>query len=127
MLFVQDAPSPKSHAVRFDGTQFWVVHRRKEYGPFDYEWSKDFAGVELTYIGQKFGEYISDAELYADLKEFGLPTTVVEVSSILLGCVVYAVLNGLKDAERRALFVKRLSLAGHERFAEALCDAAGQE
>ena len=35
-----------AHGVRFDGTRFWVVHRRREFGPFDYEWSGDLDGIE---------------------------------------------------------------------------------
>src|SRR5262245_31833571 len=82
-----------THGLRFADTCFWVTHRRREYGPFDYEWSKDLNGVELTYAGQKFGEYCSDAEIFADLKEFQLPTSVVEVGSIVIGCIVFGLLN----------------------------------
>lgn len=121
---MQDAPVPFSHAIRFDGTGFWVTHRRREYGPFDYEWSKDLCGVELMYARRKFGEYISDAEIFADLKEFQLPITVVEVSSIVLGCIVYAVLNGLGQTERRLLVKSRLAAAGHENYANAISDSA---
>ena len=28
-----------THGIRFEGTRFWVLHRRREFGPFDYEWS----------------------------------------------------------------------------------------
>lgn len=72
------------------------------------------------YAGCKFGEYVSDAEIFADLKEFALPATVVEVSSIVLGCIVYAVLNGLGETERRDLLKGRLDAAGHEKFALAI-------
>jgi hypothetical protein len=34
-----------AHGLRFDGTQFWVVHRRREFGPFDYEWSRELDGI----------------------------------------------------------------------------------
>ena len=43
------------HAIRFDDTRFWVTHRRREYGPFDYQWSTDLHGLEMTYRGVKFG------------------------------------------------------------------------
>ena len=92
------------------------MHRRREYGPFDYEWSKDFCGVELAYAGRKFGEYCSRDEIFADLKEFKLPMRVVEVGSIVLGCIVYGVLNGLSQPERDKLLIDRLQSSGHERF-----------
>lgn len=72
------------------------------------------------YAGQKFGEYVSDAEIFADLKEFALPATVVEVSSVVLGCIVYAVLNGLNETARRGLIKSRLEAAGYEKYAQAI-------
>lgn len=108
------------HGLRFDGTRFWVCHRRREYGPFDYEWSRDLGGVELTFCGEKFGEYCSPAEIYADLKVFELPRTVVEVGSIVLGCIVYGVLNGLDGPARREMIQRQLTAGGHARFCEVL-------
>jgi len=107
---------PPPHGVRFVGSQFWVTHRHREYGPFDYQWSRDLGGIELTYRGEKFGEYCSEEELYADLKEYRLPIRVVEVSSILLGCVIYAVLHSLSETEREEMFLDRLRSTGHEKF-----------
>jgi len=104
-----------------------VRHRRREYGPFDYEWSRDLRGVELTYRGVRFGEYCSDEEIFADLKEFSLPMCVVEVASIVLGCIIYGVLHGLGTAERRRLLIERLCQLGHDKFAvdiESESDAA---
>lgn len=105
-----------NHAIHLEGTRFWVTHRRRTYGPFDYEWSPDFCGVELQYEGQKFGEYCSQTEVFADLKSFHLPMSVVQVSSIVLGCVVYGVLNGMNDGERCDLIQCRLSEHGFARF-----------
>ncbi len=104
------------HAIRLEGTRFWVVHRRKTYGPFDYEWSPDFCGVELHYAGRKFGEYCSRDEIFADLKPFRLPLSVVKVTTIVMGCLVYGVLNGLPDAERTRLVGRRLHEFGYGRF-----------
>ncbi len=115
------APAPDSaptHGVLFEGSRFWVLHRRRDYGPFDYEWSQDFAGVELMYAGKKFGEYCSKDEIFADLKEFRLPAAVVDVATIVLGCMVFGVLNGLPEAERRQLICDRLAAGGYERFAQ---------
>lgn len=117
------ATPPQAHGIRIDGSRFWVVHRRSTYGPFDYEWSKDLYGVELLYDGKKFGEYVSDAEIFADLKEFSLPATVVEVSSVVLGCIVFSVLHGLSEPDRLKLIRERLDESGHEKFAVAIANA----
>lgn len=106
-----------SHALRFQGTQFWVRHRRRDYGPFDYEWSRDLGGMELLYRGEKFGEYCSPDEIYADLKSEALPRAVVDVGSVVLGCIIYGILHGL-DATSRWDFIRhRLAESGYERFA----------
>ena len=55
------------HGILINGSTFWVVHRSRVHGPFDYEWSTDLHGVEFLYQGSKFGEYCSADELYADL------------------------------------------------------------
>lgn len=105
-----------SHAVQIDGSRFWVIHRRRKYGPFDYEWSYDFQGVELLYDGIKFGEYCSVEELFADLKPFGLPMSVVSVTSIVMGCVLLGIFQGLRESERRDLVADRLKEHGFDRF-----------
>lgn len=73
----------------------------------------------MLYDGQKFGEYCSLDELYADLKPFSLPMTVVNVTSIVMGCVLYSILNGLREPERFELLVARLQEHGFNRFALA--------
>ena len=103
-----------THGIIFQGNRFWVTHRRRRYGPFDYEWSKDFAGIELMFDGQKFGEYCGQEEIFADLKEFRLPAAVVGTATIVMGCVVYSILNGLREPERIRLFVQRLTEGGFE-------------
>ncbi len=95
-----------------------MTHRRRRYGPFDYEWSKDFAGIELTFDGDKFGEYCGKEEIFADLKGYHLPAAVVPVATILMGCLVYAVLNGLPETERARLIVDNLVERGLEWFAQ---------
>lgn len=107
-----------SHGIVFQGSRFWVLYRRRRYGPFDYEWSKDFAGIELMFSGRKFGEYCGKEEIFADLKEFRLPANVVRVATIVMGCLVYSVLNGWRQSERTDLIVKQLSREGLERFAQ---------
>jgi hypothetical protein len=105
-----------SHGIQLEGSRFWVKHRRRVYGPFDYEWNSDFCGVEMLYDGQKFGEYCSVDEIFADLKPFRLPMSVVRVTSIVMGCVLFAVLNGLRESERNQLLVDRLRELGLEQF-----------
>jgi hypothetical protein len=99
---------PGSHGLRFEHTRFWVIHRRREYGPFDYDWSPDLTGVELLYQGVKFGEICSPCEVFADLQEFHLPSPVVHVASIVLGCVILGFSRGYCDQERRALIAQML-------------------
>ena len=105
-----------THGIRFDGTRFWVLHRRREFGPFDYEWSKDFSGVEFMYRDQKFGEYCSSEEIFADLKQFSLPMRVVEVSCMTIGIILYGILNGLPERHWKELLRERLDESGFQRF-----------
>lgn len=109
----------RSHGLKFDGSRFWVLHRRREYGPFDYQWSADLRGLELIYRGQKFGEHCSADEIFADLKEFHLPRSVVEVASIVLGCRLFGIVNELSETERREFLIQKLCEHGYERCAEA--------
>lgn len=99
---------PNSHGLRFDETQFWVIHRRTEYGPFDYDWSADLRGMELLYQGHKFGEICSKREVFADLKEFGLPMRVVEVASVVLGCMILGISSGCSQRERDTMLAQTL-------------------
>ena len=106
-----------AHGIQFSGTRFWIVHRRRAYGPFDYEWSKDFCGIEFMYCGQKFGEYCSRDEIYADLKPFKLPKSVFLAASVSMGTVVDCVLNGVKTSERKRHLTNRLFQSGLAQFA----------
>lgn len=105
-----------THGIRFEGTRFWVFHRRREFGPFDYEWSQDFLGVEFMYRDQKFGEYCSTEEIFADLTQFSLPMRVVEVASLTIGIVLYGVLNGLPEPLWKEKLRQRLDEGGFQRF-----------
>ncbi|MBM81977.1 MAG: hypothetical protein CMJ78_15510 [Planctomycetaceae bacterium] len=112
--------SDSQHRLRFEGPTFWVTHRNREFGPFDYEWSKDFSGIEFVYCGEKFGEYCSCEEIYADLKRFRLPMRVVEVTSVVMGSVLFGLLNGLSDHEKRGYLIDQLQQHGMERFANGI-------
>lgn len=65
--------------------EYWVVFRRREFGPFDYQWSSDLRGIAFTYQGMKFGEFCSDEEFFADLRPFGLPMTVCRIAALIAG------------------------------------------
>ena len=105
------------HHIRLEGSSFWITHRGVIYGPFDYEWSADFCGIQMIYDGLAFGEYCSRDEWYADLKSFQLPMSVVRVSSVVMGCVIYSVLEGLPEPERRTLMLRQLDRHGLSHFA----------
>ncbi len=105
-----------AHGVRFDGTRFWVVHRRREFGPFDYEWARELDGIELWYCGKKFGEICSEDEIFADLAEFKLPFRVVEVASVVFGSTLRSILQGLSAAERQQVLIGHLTEFGCEAF-----------
>jgi hypothetical protein len=116
-----------THGLKFSGTRFWVTHRRRDFGPFDYEWNKDFLGIELLYRGEKFGEYCSSEELFADLKPFELPMRVVEVASIAMGCILFGMLSGFGEFEREQLLLGRLRTLGYGQFAHIdRCDEAAR-
>jgi len=98
----------RSHGLRFLDTQFWVIHRRTEYGPFDYEWSEDFRGMELHFQGVKFGEVCSVDEIFADLKEFQLPRRVTQVACVVFGTTLLGITGGFSERERGLLLADTL-------------------
>ena len=112
--------SPVTHGVRFLDTAFVVIHRRREYGPFDYEWSTDLHSVDLTYRGVKYGEVCSPAQLYVDLREFRLPQRVVQVAMLVTGGVLQSLRQGCTPSERDLRIRRLLCAAGCGRFAEGL-------
>ncbi len=109
----------QNHGLKFEETQFWVIHRRREYGPFDYEWSRDLAGINLLYCGHKFGEHCGPEQIHADLKEYKLPMTVVKVASIVLGCMILSLQEGNSLAEKDQRLLITLQEQGFERFIES--------
>lgn len=92
------------------------MHRRREYGPFDYEWSRDLGGIEMLYRGEKFGEFCGRDAMTADLKEYRLPMTVVEVASIVLGCIIQGIVSGTGSQQRNDNLIEQLQASGYERF-----------
>ena len=112
--------SPSPSGIRFEGSAFWVRHRHQEYGPFDYEWARDMAGIELLYRRTKFGEYCSSDEISADLREFQLPMRVVEVSSIVCGAIILGLLSGFDARSKKQIVEQQLTERGLDRFAESI-------
>lgn len=106
----------RTHGVRIEDTQVWVTHRRMEYGPFDYDWIPNLRGIVLTFRGHKFGEILSEEEIYADLSEYRLPLRVVEVAVLVLGNALYSGLHGFNEDERRDMLEDSLIVAGCDQF-----------
>lgn len=98
----------QSKGFRFEDTRFWVTHRNLEYGPFDYEWCEDLRGIELHYCGVKFGEVCNIHDLFADMKEFGLPMRVVEVACVIFGSTLLGMTSGFSPQERDSLLHENL-------------------
>jgi hypothetical protein len=108
---------PPSHGLRLGETGFHVIHRRREYGPFDYEWTDDLRSVLLTYRGRRFGEVCNRDTFYADLREFRLPRRVVEVAMLALGSLLHSISCGHSSEERSRFLVTVLRRFDCERFA----------
>jgi len=84
----------------------------------------DFNGIEFVYRGEKLGEYCSSEEIFADLKKFRLPMRVVEVTSVVMGSMLFGVLNGFNAEEKRSYLVEQLERHGLENFAKTIVDSA---
>lgn len=107
---------PLPDEIVLDETAFWVGARGRCFGPFDYQWSADLRGVELTFQGKKFGEICGPEELFADLTEFKLPMSVCEVAAITAGILAVGVTEGACTDQRVASLLKTLEQFGFERF-----------
>ena len=106
--------------LRFEDSAFWVRHRNREYGPFDYEWARDLGGIELRYGEHKFGEFCSVDEITADLKEFRLPMRVVEVTAVVCGSILLGLLSGFNTFEKRRLVIENLRIHGLDRYSRCI-------
>ncbi|MDG2129077.1 MAG: hypothetical protein P8K08_13845 [Fuerstiella sp.] len=102
--------------ILLDDTAFWVSTRGRCFGPFDYQWSPDLRGVELTYQGLKFGEICGHEELYADLAEFKLPISVCKVATITAGTLAAGVAEGRCIEQRVSKLLTLLEQFGFSRF-----------
>ncbi len=102
--------------ILLEGTAFWVSTRGRCFGPFDYQWSADLRGMELTYQGRKFGEICGREELYADLTEFRLPMSVCRVATITAGTMAVGIANGDCREQRIAVLLTSLDEFGYCRY-----------
>ncbi|MFY9254891.1 MAG: hypothetical protein WAO83_15685 [Fuerstiella sp.] len=102
--------------ILLDETAFWVAARGRCFGPFDYQWSPDLRGVELTYQGQKFGEICSRDDLFADLAEFKLPMSICRVAIITAGTLAVGIAEGVCVDERVSSLIDSLEQFGFGRF-----------
>ena len=107
---------PARDEILLDETAFWVATRGRCFGPFDYQWSTDLRGMELTYQGQKFGEICGPEELFADLTEFRLPMSVCRVAVITAGTLAAGISEGHCVDRRVSSLLTSLDSFGYGRF-----------
>lgn len=93
-------PTSVPNEIILDDDTFWIVSRRELFGPFQYQWSGDLYGIELTYQGEKYGEVCSDEEFFADLKPFRLPISVSRVAALTAGVIANGIRSGSSVDER---------------------------
>lgn len=74
------------------------------------------------YRGQKFGEYCSSEEFFADLSEFNLPQSVYTVATIALGKYIQTILKGLSPEEQYPAIFEELIKAGYSKYAHPIED-----
>ena len=74
-------------------------------------------GIEFLYRRKKFGEYCSDDEISADLKEFKLPMRVVEVTAVVCGSIIFGIIHGFSQSEKKAILLKNLQHSQLSQFA----------
>ena len=102
--------------IILDETAFWVAARGRCFGPFDYQWSPDLRGVELTYQGKKFVEICGREDLFADLAEFKLPISICRVAIITAGTLAVEIAEGRCTDQRVSSLISSLERFGFGRF-----------
>lgn len=96
---------------------WWIVSRRRSWGPFDYQWSDDLRGVEFTFQGSKFGEVCGPDEFFADLAPYRLPISVCRTAAVVAGSVAISVSMAEGPEARAARLARALDKWGFGRFA----------
>ena len=69
------------------------------------------------HAGDRVGEYCSDDEISADLKEFKLPMRVVEVTAVVCGSIIFGIIHGFSQSEKKAILLKNLQHSQLSQFA----------
>lgn len=105
-----------SHEIILRSEDFWVVFGQRMFGPFDYQWSTDLHGIEFRYQGQKFGEFCSDEEFFADLHPYQLPLTVCQVAILVAANLVSGIRNGTPQTDRILDLTQLLAKHNFEKF-----------
>lgn len=90
-----------TNEILLSDSAWWIVARGQTWGPFDYQWSSDLHGIELTFEGKKFGEVCSEDEFFADLSPFRIPVSVCRVAAIVSGSLAVSI-AAAEDMDRRA-------------------------
>lgn len=111
----ENTPVP-TYGISMSEAGFWVIHRRRSYGPFDYQFSGDLDGIEFLYQGEKYGECCSSEEFFADLHPYRLPQRVSEAATVVTGTVTRCIFQGIPAAERFAQIAEQLRQAGLDRY-----------
>lgn len=97
-------------------TAWWIVSRGQTWGPFDYQWSTDLRGIELTFQGRKFGEVCSREEFFADLAPFRIPVSVSRVAAIVAGSLAVSISSAEEPNARTTRLTRILDELGYGRF-----------
>ncbi len=105
-----------ANEILLRGTTFWVSSRGRNFGPFDYQWSGDLHGLELTYCGEKYGEICSTDEMFADLAPFRIPVSVCRVAAIAAATIAEGIGQGESADQRRGRLLAALQRFGFGRF-----------
>lgn len=104
------------HAIVVRGDSFDVIHRRRSYGRFTYQWADDLGGVELLCERKKFGEICTVEQFSCDLSDFEMPPPVRCVATIVLACIARELGRGRPDEERIARLRAELDRLGYANF-----------
>ncbi len=107
---------PAANEIILSETAWWIIARGQPWGPFDYQWSADLRGIELTFQGRKYGEVCSEDEFFADLAPFRIPVSVCRVAAIIAGSLAVSISAG-EEPDRRVVRLSRaLDEFGFGRF-----------
>ncbi len=108
-------------------TSWWIISRGRTWGPFDYQWSTDLRGIELTFQGEKFGEVCSTDEFFADLAPFQIPISVSRIAAIVAGSLAVSLSLVEESGARESRLSRALLEFGFGRFVIRDSDQLSEE